>query len=449
MRANSLLAIALALCSAASWASAQEAATQPASAPATEPAEEEKPPEKPFDVLNNTRLTGDWGGARKWLEDKGIDFELSLTTIYQQNAHGGLSTDNGHNITGSANYELSLDFEKMGLWKGGLLYTLAESSWGDDIGLEKVGNLFGTNGDAYLGNDPIQASEVWYQQSFFDNKVRVKAGKMDLYVDFDTNAYANAQTNQFLNPLLINMANIPFPLYPQGIMVAVQPTDWLYFQGAFADAQGLPGQTGFHTFYHDECYTFSILELGFTPTWKTPWGKLPGGYRFMLWYDPQPREVFSAGASEEDEEEDDALPSRVRTRRDNAGFAFNMDQLLFKENPSNDADSQGLGMFFRYGFAPGDVNLVKHFWSIGAQYQGLIPTRDNDVLGFGFAQCITGDDARRTGYGDHESTYELYYNIAVFPWFNLTPDFQYISDPGATDTTRDSFVTGVRLQMSF
>lgn len=393
--------------------------------------------ETPFDVLNNTRLTGDWWGARKWLEDNGIEFGLSMTTVYQHNAYGALDTHNGHDITGSVDLELTLDSEKLGLWKGGVMYMLAESSWNDDIGIDKVGNLFGVNGDAYLGDEAIQVSELWYQQSFLDGKVRVKAGKMDVTVDFDLNGYANDETAQFLNPALINMGNIPFPDYAQGIMVAVQPLDWMYMQGVVADAQADGRETGFNTFYHDECHTFSMFELGFTPTWDTPWGQLPGGYRLMMWYDPQPKPVFVV------------MEDVVRNKTDDVGFGFNMDQMLWKENAAEDADAQGLGMFLRYGYAHDNINLIEHFWSIGAQYRGLIPTRDDDVLAFGFAQGIIGGKAHKVDLGDRESVYELYYNIALLPWLNITPDFQFIHQPGGSEASRDSFVAGVRLQMSF
>jgi len=397
---------------------------------------EEATLEVPFNILENERLTGDWWGARKWLEDKGIEFSLSLTNAYQQNFRGGLSTDNGHDLIGSADYELTLDFEKMGLWEGGILYALAESGWNDDIGLDKVGSLFAVNGDAYLGDYAIQLSELWYQQSFLDNKVRVKVGKMDITLDFDAAAYASDETSQFLNFAFVNMPNIPWPDYAQGILAAVQPVDWLYLQGAIVDDQASGRKTGFDTFYHDECYTFSMFETGFLPVWETRWGKLPGGYRFMLWYDPQPKPRFLDAPY-------------VRRSTDDTGFGFTMDQLLVKEHPADDADSQGLGMFFRYGYAHDEVNLIEHFWSIGAQYQGLVPTRDDDVLAFGFAQSIIGGRANALGLGDRESIYEIYYNIAVFPWLAVTPDLQYIQQPGGLDSVPDSFIAGLRLTMSF
>ena len=385
-----------------------------------------------FDVFNNERLTGDWAGARTWLEDKGIECGLSVTAIYQHNAKGGLQTHRGHRITGSVDYEITLDLEAMGLWEGGVVYVAGESSWKDGIGGDRVGSLFGVNGDAG-GDEEIVVPELWYEQTFWDGRARLRLGKIDVTTDADTNAYANDETSQFLNPLLINTGNIPAPDVGLGAQLIVQPADWWYFGLVAADAQAEGGTTGFNTAFHDEDYFFSGFELGFLPIWETARGKLPGGYRFGVWYDPQPKADFFG----------------IAPKRDDVGFFFNMDQMVWKENPEDDADSQGVGMFFRYGYAHEDVNEIEHFWSIGAQYQGLIPEREDDVLGFGFAQGILSGDLRRVAGGDRESVYELYYNAHVFPWLTITPDFQYVVDPGADGVGRDCFVAGIRAQMSF
>lgn len=409
----------------------------PASQPVQEDLAQKQRSQTPSDVLHNERLTGDSWGARNWLQSKGIDFSLSMTAIYQHNARGGLDTHNGHDISGSVDAQLTLDFEQMELWKGGVLYVLAESSWNRDIGIDKVGNLFKVNGDAYLGDYALQVSELWFQQSLLDDKVRVKVGKMDLMIDFDLNAVANDEKTQFLNPALVNMGNIPFPDYAQGIMAAIQPANSFYLWAAIADAQANGRHTGFDTLYHDECHTFSILELGLLPVWKTPWGRLPGGYRLMLWYKPEPRPFLTNTT--------DAL----RHKTDDVGFAFNMDQMLWKENPASDDDAQAIRMFFRYGYAHDDVHLIEHFWSMGAQYRGIFPTRDDDILAFAFAQGIIGNRSSNAGFGDRESIYELYYNIALLPWLSLTPDFQWIHRPGGTHAIPDSLVVGLRMQMSF
>ncbi|MCK4276265.1 MAG: carbohydrate porin [Phycisphaerae bacterium] len=86
------------------------------------------------------------------------------------------------------------------------------------------------------------------------------------------------------------------------------------------------------------------------------------------------------------------------------------------------------GLFARYGWADSDVSEIKCFWSAGAQYQGLIPTRDDDMLGFGVAQGRLVEDAGFTK--GHETAMELYYNAAITPWLSISPSVQYIFNPG-------------------
>lgn len=392
-----------------------------------------------FDFLAGEYLTGDWWGGRTALEEIGIDLQLSLTTVYQHNVRGGLQTRNGHRITGSADLELTLDLEAMGVLDGGVVYAYAESGWKEGIGADRVGSYFAVNEDA-IGDQPIRLIELWYEQSFFDNKARLRVGKLDLTVDFDTNAYANEEAGQFLNAALVNMGNIPFPDYGLGVQLIVSPADWLYFGLAAADAHADGNQTGLNTTFHGPADFFGILEFGFLPVWQTSRGPLPGGYRFGIWYDPQSKEkVFNDRGGRR---------RRTPTRRDDVGFYTSMDQMIYKENPSDDLDQQGLGMFFRYGYAHDGVNEIEHFWSLGAQYRGLIPTRDDDVLGFGFAQGIVGDRRRAYVGGSRESVYELYYRIEVFPWLQISPDVQYIVNPG-TEGGRNALVAGCRVQMCF
>ncbi|HOA72098.1 MAG TPA: carbohydrate porin [Phycisphaerae bacterium] len=450
-----ILAVALGTCAAADSPSNGEDASAPpqiteakgavepgeATSPQTQPAEDDSiGGEGAMDhLIRMLRLPHPRSDIWPGFEAYGITLNLSMTSIYQQNAHGGVNTHNAHRVTGSVDTELTFDFEKMGLWKGGQLYTFVESGWQDAID-EDVGDLFGVNGDA-LGDRAIRVRELWYQQMLFDDRLRFKVGKMDLAVDIDTNAYANWEVTQFLNSALINTGNMPLPDFGLGAVLSVIPTDWLYVTFAAADAQADGNETGFRTTFHGADYFFGAMELGLTPVWEVGGARLPGAYRFILWYDPQSKEVFF--------DDRDGRRRRVPHKRDDTGFVFNMDQLVYKENPGTE-DTQGLGVFARYGYAPEDANLIEHFWSLGAQYQGLLPGRDNDVLAFGFAQGILSDRFRAVEkQGGRESVYEIYYNAAVLPWLNITPDFQYIMDTGGDRSGRDAFVVGVRVVVAF
>ncbi len=440
----------LALTLIVSFSSVATAQTSEAAPPTAQPqqattevaaTEAESEGEPFFDLLANERLTGDWWGARTRLEDQGVEIGLGLTTIYQHNARGGARTFNAHRISGSYDLELTFDFEAMGLWKGGMFYVVAEGSWDDGVSdLGYVGDLFGVNGDAG-GDRAIDQTEIWYEHSFFDGAFRVRLGRIDLGVDFETNAYANDEVGQFLNNGLVNAANVPLPDIGHGIQFVATPCNWFYFGAGVADAEADARETGFRTAYHGADNFFSIYEFGITPEFETKLGSLPGAYRFGWWYDPQPKERFFNDL--------DGRRLTVPLKRDDVGFYVNFDQVIFRENPEAEGDEQGLGLFFRYGYAHSDVSEIEHFWSVGGQYAGLIPTRDDDILGFGVAQGVLSEQLRHTGANPHrETALELYYSAQILPWLSVSPDFQWILRPGG-ENGRDAFVAGIRLQMAF
>jgi len=221
-------------------------------------------------------------------------------------------------------------------------------------------------------------------------------------------------------------------------MIYYNPVEWFYCSVGAADAQADARETGFRTAMHDEDYFFYVFETGLVPRLQTATGDLPGAYRFGLWYDPQPKERYF---------NDLAGRLRPRSRTDDVGFYLSFDQAVYRESPDSD---QGLGLFFRYGFAHRDVNEIEHFWSLGGQYQGLIADRNDDVLGLGMAQGMLTDKLRYYGESPgHETVFEMYYNVQVTNWLNITPDLQYIINPGAKHSVQDCFVMGLRFQMSF
>ncbi len=434
---STVLCVFLALPHAAAIAE-EPAASEPDTDTVSSPADggaipAEQPAETP------ARLTGDWGGLRSALEAHGVSVDLSLTSIYQHTAHGGLQTKNAHRVSGSYDLELTFDFDALGLWSGGTLYAYADGGWDDGVD-EYVGDLFGVNYDA-IGDEEIRLYELWYEHSFLEERLRIRFGKLDLRSEFDTNAYANDETAQFLNGGLYNTANLPFPDPGHGIQVVAAPVDWLYVAAGIADADAVLSHTGFDTAWHGPANTFSMFEFGLTPTWESAWGALPGAYRLGMWYDPQPKELFY-----------NDLGGRLTTtplRTDDVGFYGSFDQLVWREAPEQPADEQGLGLFARYGFAHADVNEIEHFWSVGGQVCGLVPARDEDVLGFGVAQGLLSRELRLTGADPRrETALELYYRIQVTPWLAISPDAQWILRAGG-ENGPDAFVAGVRVQIAF
>jgi porin len=398
-------------------------------------------PNQPGDLCQKDCLTNGFFGLNDKLADRGLEFALGYTQIYQQDAHGGTSTHRrAGRFTGSYDLELNGDLEKLLGIKGGSFYMLTEGSYSEGIDGPSVGSFFGANGDA-AGDRSMDVTQFWYEQSLWDDTLGIRIGKLDMTggfecrgcpVSFDGSLYANDETGQFLNNALINNPTIPFPDYGLGAIVHYSPVEWWYASVGLADAQADARETGFNTTFHDEDYFFYIFEMGITPTLDSSKGPLQGAYRIGLWNDPQPK----------------ANSDSEKNYHDDVGVYTTCDQMLAKEN-DNPQDSQGLGAFFRYGYADGKRNDLNQFWSAGVQYQGLFDGRDDDVLGAGFAHGTFSNAASSTYTEDYESVIEVYYNAQITKWCSLSPSVQYVANPGGSSENRDAFIAGIRAQMTF
>lgn len=414
----------------------------PATPDESGPAKDVEAPESAWP--DRDRMTGDWGGHRTALEESGITFDMTFTTYYQHVAHGGLKTRNAHTIIGVNDFELTFDLGKMKAIDGGSIYIWGSNSWGDSPSSRGwVGDLFGVNG-AEVGDSSIDVHELSYEQSLLEDTLKFRFGKVCMSCYFDTNEFAYQTTEDFLNYGLNNAPNIPFPGFAFGTLGAIvtyTPCEQFYLQAGVTDADAEFNETGFRTAFHGPDEVFSMYEIGWTPTFETSRGKLPGHYRFGAWHDSQSKERFH-----------NDLGGRRRTtpvKRGDWGAYVNFDQVVTREIADDAEDEQGLGVFFRYSYAGGDVNVIEHFWSIGCRYQGLIPSRDDDVWGFGVAQGVLSGDIELTGESPHrETVLETYYSFQVYPWMTISPDFQWILRPGGLDGP-DAFVAGMRLRVIF
>ena len=78
------------------------------------------------DLWHRAALTGDWGGIRQQMMDKGLRFDLSFIQVYQGNWAGG--TKYWDPYQGNVRYGLRLDTGKANLWPGGMLVIRGETA---------------------------------------------------------------------------------------------------------------------------------------------------------------------------------------------------------------------------------------------------------------------------------------------------------------------------------
>ena len=408
-------------------------------AEAVEPAADGK--SKPFDLWTAKHLTGDWGGGRTDLEDAGVSFKITLMNQLMVNMYGGKETKNGHDTAGSYEFNLYLDLEKMKLVPGAEFWIRAKGTWGgddSDFDKEKVGGLFKTNQDA-SSEEPIFIDKWHWKQKLFDDKLEFRVGRMAPVKDFfDTSKVIGHEDKYFMNQALVRNATIPAGK-GLGLFVNWEFTDHAYLKMAALDAHAKDRQTNFNTAFHDEDEFRFFGEIGGNPQFDSAKGKLRGNYRVGTWYDPTRKQVYL-----------NTLGGLRADRRESGdwGFFVGFEQMVWKEN-NDSKDRQGVTVAGRYGYAPGRVNKIEHFWAAAAQYEGLIPGRDQDLLGIGVAQGILADEYRQVrAQADRETVYELYYSIHVAPWLIISPDFQYITNTGGDKDGPDTAVAGLRVNLS-
>jgi len=249
-------------------------------------------------------------------------------------------------------------------------------------------------------------------------------------VAFDCNAFATDETADFLNGGFGNSPTIPFPDNGLGLAVLLHPCRHWYLALGMADAEADAREMGFSTTFDGGHEFFYIAETGVLPAIPSGNGPLPGAYRIGVWNDRQPRAHLDGS----------------RVKRDDAGVYFSGDQVVWYENADPD-DEQGLGLFGRIGWADDKVSETKTAWSFGAQYRGLLPGRDADVVGLGMTQ---GRFSRQAAYsGSFERVVEAYYSAELAPWLHVSPDFQWVANPGGDASAHDAAILGLRVQMDF
>ncbi len=392
------------------------------------------------DLLTRDTATDNWFGFGETLrEQAGVEVGLNLTQFYQLNLSGGLATHK-HEGRWTGNYDLtaSADLGKLLKIPGASVQVLVEGNWSHGLSPRSIGDVMGVNGQA-SGDEAIVLSELFWEQILFGGRLQFRVGKIDLTggfdheycpVAFDCNRYANSAATQFFNGGLGLNPTIPFPDPGIGAVVYAGLTEWLYVASGFGDAQADWRETGFNTAFHGPDYFTYLLETGLTPTLPSPNGSLRGAYRFGVWYDPQPKPRHHG----------------LSSKRDDVGAYVSIDQMVWKEQPDPE-DSQGLGVFARYGFADSDVADIRNFWSVGGQYKGPVPTRDQDVLGVGFARAAL---VERAGYDrGYESVLEVYYSAQLTGWMTVSSSFQYIWNPGGVSGVSNAAVLGFRMNINF
>jgi len=303
------------------------------------------------------------------------------------------------------------------LWEGARLY--AELEMDKNRGIDKFIPTFSWFNYNSTANFSPFVPVCYLTQDLFDDKLFLAAGKTDLSYWFDGNVVANSADTQFSSAALVNNPAIPFPTKNMGVFASFKPNDLLSFLAGASTGDYFPSKIGFSDAFRNQIF---LGEFDFSPKWR---GK-QGNYRFIFCSDREKYDFINAEG----------------VRRNNYSFGLSFDQAL----------TDRLTLFARYGLGDPKVKDVENFWSAGGQFIEPIPGRKYDCLGLGVAQSLFGDDYLEANSSDisrSEMVYELYYSLRVKEYFYITPNLQFVQHPNADKQEGEAAACGVRFLLTF
>jgi porin len=385
-------------------------------------------------------LTGDWGGVRQHLMDKGLRFDVNLTQTYQGNVTGG--TINRGYYQGGLRYELGLDTGYMGLWPGGMLTVRGETRYGKSDNFH-TGSIMPVNTDSLYPvpeEDTTCLTELYYTQ-FFSPQLGFFAGRMSLRLP---TPFTGDETSQFMNTALFvpPVLGTTFPLTTTAVGVIFIPTKWLEITTLVADSEGAANVTGFDP---DTVFTSGTSVVQIAQATIKPFDL--SGHQGVIWsWSDKNRIQFEQSAFAIIDAIRQGNTDVLGRSSDDWTVNYTFDQYVYT---LPDKPDEGIGVFGYCGVGPGVVNPIRACYSLGVGGKGLIPGRATDTYGVGYYFINLTDELPRIieRRVEDEQGVELYYNIAVTPWLHVSPDLQFI-DPARSkiDTT---VVAGLRMKIDF
>jgi len=408
------------------------------------------------DFWKRSTLTGDWGGFRNELADKGVTVDLNLTQVYQGVVGGG--KEDAWKYGGRGDLTFNVDTQKLGLWPGGFLTVEVEGNFGESVN-NLTGAVLPVNTNQMfplLSGNNLNVPNVSFMQ-FFCPYAGVIAGKLATINSSsgDMNEFAHGKgDSQFMNSSLnfnpAMLMTVPYSTLGAGLLVLpTKDPKEATVNVMVVQTNGEPNTAGFSDLHWNE---LSFVGEGRIKTdfFGLTGHQLVGGvYSDKTFNSLNQNRLIIESAG-------------IEKKHGSWSVYYNFDQYLYETKKGS---GRGIGIFGRFGAADGNPNPVRFFYSLGVGGKGLIPGRDLDQFGIGgyyaditnpkFTGPIATVTFLRNAYG-----IEAYYNVAITPWMQLTPDIQIIR-PGekhfidtsggvpvrkGIDTTT---VLGVRLKLIF
>jgi porin len=391
-------------------------------------------------------LTGNWGGLRTDLHDRGVDIQLRLSQFGQWVTSGGVNRTGEYG--GRADYRVNANLTKLvGSWEGLSVNMHAMSRWGEDVSadagafvLPNTGLIMPLPGD-YSGT---QITGLTITQSLFDGRADVFFGKLDVIdlvtgffpqIGFGQEGFSNVNSLVSALPWFGTVRGLS--LWGAGAWTVKNEM----VQGGFI----ITGTENVTTSWQfNDSFENGVFMAGF---YRFFWelGNKPG---YFL--------IFAGGSTRYQNSNDPsaivAIPGQGLVI-DDKKQPWDIAAYLYQEVWQAEKDpSRKVTVFI--GGTGGPDNPQFSNWNIFAALEAFGPMawRPHDRMGLSWYMNGLSNNFRRdvSPVIDIRSNtwgVELYYNLAINKWLHLTPDLQFAQNQNDGDQV--AVIPGVRLVIDF
>jgi porin len=373
------------------------------------------------------KATGDWWGERQQLEQAGITIDASLVLEGFKNFRGGLNTSRA---VGASTFDLSLALDTQTLfnWQGGKFYADLEDHAGQNPSTDLVGDL--QVFDKLNTRPYLQVFELWYQQRLFDDKLRLKIGKVDANTEFSVidNGLEFINSSSQVSPTIFLLPTTPAPM--PSVNVFLTPNESCY--------------ASFGVYYSNRSERFGNLVGNPQDVQLSKHGAFLIGETGLRWrHGP----LFEGGGNLKlGAWEHTGAFTRFNglQQRGTYGYYAILDQTLWQ--PAGEREGgRGVRTFLVYGCTQQTINTIDWHIGGGVVSTGLLAARPDDVAGFGPQYAHI---SRQAGLPHpYELAMEAFYKLQITRWAALMPDLQYIINPGGQYP--NALVGTIRLLVNF
>lgn len=412
--------------------------------------------------------SGDWNGLRSDLQDKGVSLIIGYVGEGASNLKGGYNTDRTARYTSQWALGTHLDLEKMLGWRNAEFQLLVTERSGrnlsnDRIGDPRTGQLSSVQ-EVWGRGQTWRLTQMWYRQTFFDNTLDIKLGRIGVNEDFNSFP-CDFQSLAFCASPIGNVAGDIWysgPVSQWAIRSKYNlNAQWAVQLGLFEQNPSyLETGNGFKLSGSGTKGALVPVEL----IWKPAFGgqALPGEYRLGYYHSSASapdvyKDLHGAAQGET------GLAAKKRGSK-SGWWLMGSQQLTTRHGDSE----RGLSLFANFTWHDRATSSIDSFQNIGLVYRGLFDARPRDDIGLGIARIHVNDKVTKrqrqinagNGITDYanpgyvplqrsEYNIELNYGVHVTNWLTVRPNLQYVRYPGGVRQVKNAVVGGVKLQAGF